>query len=107
MCRFVRRGQTTLEYTAVIVVIIAALLAMTRYIKRGMMGKLRESTDSIGEQFAPLNFRSSVTVTSSGTTSQTSRADGEVQTTVTADMDNSRTNGEEHIETGLNQEKLW
>jgi uncharacterized protein (UPF0333 family) len=48
-----KRGQSTLEYAVLIVVIIGALLAMQVYVKRGVQGKLRESTDSIGDQFSP------------------------------------------------------
>jgi Flp pilus assembly pilin Flp len=48
-----RRGQSTLEYAVLIVVIIAALVAMQVYLKRGVQGRMRESTDQIGEQFSP------------------------------------------------------
>ena len=51
--RFSKRGQSTLEYAVLIVVIIAALIAMQVYIKRGVQGRLRESSDQIGEQFSP------------------------------------------------------
>lgn len=48
-----KRGQSTLEYAVLIVVIIAALIAMQTYLKRGVQGKIRESSDQIGEQFSP------------------------------------------------------
>ncbi len=48
-----RQGQSTVEYAVLIAVIIAALLAVQIYVKRGAMGRLRTSTDSIGEQFNP------------------------------------------------------
>lgn len=48
-----KRGQSTLEYAVLIVVIIAALVAMQVYLKRGVQGRMRESTDQIGEQFSP------------------------------------------------------
>ena len=99
-------GQTTLEYAVVIVVIVAALLAMALYMKRGTMGKLRDSTDSLGGQFSPLNFKSSITVSSSGATSETSKADGEMVTTNTAESRNSR-DGDEHITSRLDGETLW
>ena len=47
------RAQTTLEYAVLIGVIVAALIAMQRYLKRGYQGKLRESADQMGEQFSP------------------------------------------------------
>jgi len=48
-----KNGQSTLEYAVLIVVIIAALIAMQVYLKRGVQGRMRESTDQIGEQFSP------------------------------------------------------
>ena len=47
------KGQSTLEYAVLIVVIIAALIAMQVYLKRGVQGRMRESSDQIGEQFSP------------------------------------------------------
>lgn len=48
-----KRGQSTLEYGIVIAVVVAALVAMQTYIKRGMQGKLKQASDDIGEQFSP------------------------------------------------------
>jgi hypothetical protein len=45
------KAQSTLEYAIVIAVVVAALLAMQIYMKRGVQGKLHESADQIGEQF--------------------------------------------------------
>lgn len=50
---FGRRGQSTLEYAVVIAVIVAALVVMQLYIRRGVQGRLRQSADDMGEQFAP------------------------------------------------------
>jgi uncharacterized protein (UPF0333 family) len=47
------RAQSTLEYAILIGVIVAGLVAMQVYLKRGYQGKLRESADSMGEQFSP------------------------------------------------------
>ena len=48
-----RKGQSTLEYAVLIVVIIAALIAVQVYLKRGIQGRMRQSSDQIGEQFSP------------------------------------------------------
>ena len=48
-----RKAQSTLEYAILIGVIVAALIGMQRYLKRGYQGKLKESADSMGEQFSP------------------------------------------------------
>jgi len=45
------QGQSTLEYAVIIAVVVGALLAIQIYFKRGVQGKLRESSDQIGEQF--------------------------------------------------------
>lgn len=66
----INKGQSTLEYAVIIVVVAAALLAMQIYMKRGVQGKMRESTDSIGEQFDAVDTESSFTSQSSGTTVQ-------------------------------------
>ena len=45
------KGQSTLEFTIMMAMVIGAFLLMQIYMKRGMQGKLRESADQIGEQF--------------------------------------------------------
>lgn len=46
-----RKAQSTLEYAVLISVVVAALLGIQIYVKRGMQGRIRSSTDQIGEQF--------------------------------------------------------
>lgn len=46
-----RKGQSILEYAMIIAVVVAALLAIQIYMKRGVQGKLRSSADDIGGQF--------------------------------------------------------
>lgn len=59
-----KKGQSTLEYAVLITIIIAALLAMNQYIKRGIQGRLKSSTDDVGDQFSPgnTNFKKRVVV---------------------------------------------
>jgi Flp pilus assembly pilin Flp len=47
-----RTGQSTLEFAVIIAMVAGALLAMQYYMKRGVEGKLRESTDQMGEQYS-------------------------------------------------------
>lgn len=47
-----KRAQSTLEYAIIVAVVVGALLAMQVYIKRGIQGRVRSSTDSIGEQYS-------------------------------------------------------
>lgn len=50
-----QRGQSTLEYAILIIIIIAALLTIQNYIKRGVQGRLKSASDDIGDQFSPGN----------------------------------------------------
>ncbi len=56
-----KKGQSTLEYAIIIAVVIAGLIAMQFYIKRGQQGRLRQATDDMGKQFDPLNTTGSTT----------------------------------------------
>jgi cytoskeletal protein RodZ len=50
-----KRGQSTLEYAVLIVVIIGALLTIQVYIKRGVQGRLKSASDDIGDQYSDGN----------------------------------------------------
>ena len=47
------RGQSTLEYAILVVVVIVALIGIQAYLKRGISGRMRDSADQIGDQFSP------------------------------------------------------
>ena len=47
-----RKGQSTLEYSILVVVVIMALIGAQAYIKRSISGRMRESSDDIGEQYS-------------------------------------------------------
>jgi hypothetical protein len=68
MFKFLRKmkGQSTLEYAVLIIIVIGALLSIQVYIKRGIQGRLRSAADDIGDQYAPgnTNIRQTTTVTS-------------------------------------------
>lgn len=100
--RFSQKAQSTLEYAILIFVIIAALIAMQTYIKRGMQGKLRESTDQIGEQYSP-----GIT-TSDFTTTRDSQSDETVNAGVTSTEINLNTQnrtGWENV--GTSNQEYW
>ncbi len=48
-----KKAQSTLEYAILIFVVVAALIVMQIYVKRGIQGRMRESSDQIGEQYSP------------------------------------------------------
>jgi uncharacterized protein (UPF0333 family) len=47
------KGQSTLEYAVLIIIVIGALLSIQVYIKRGVQGRLKSSADDIGDQYKP------------------------------------------------------
>ncbi len=59
-------GQSTLEYALIVAVVVAGLLAMQIYMKRGVQGKLRESIDSVGAQYSAGNVKSTFTTEQTG-----------------------------------------
>lgn len=65
-----KMAQSTLEYAVLVVVVIAALLSIQNYLKRGIAGKIKSSTDDISsEQYDPARTTyNKVTRTSGGTT---------------------------------------
>lgn len=73
------RGQSTLEYVILAGFVVAALIAMGVYMRRGMQGRLRESTDQIGQQYSPEHTTSNFTTTTNLV--QTENVTGGVTTT--------------------------
>ena len=71
-----KAGQSTLEYAVVIAVVVAALLAMQIYMKRGVQGKMRSATDQIGDQYRPQNTTSNYTSASFSKRRETVEFDG-------------------------------
>ncbi|MBF0386476.1 MAG: hypothetical protein HQL20_01310 [Candidatus Omnitrophica bacterium] len=59
--RISARGQSLLEYTILVVVIIAALISMNTYLKRGIQGRWKDSVDGLGDQYDPEKTNSVVT----------------------------------------------
>lgn len=49
------KGQSTLEYAVLIIIIIGALLSIQVYIKRGVQGRMKSAADDIGDQYSPGN----------------------------------------------------
>ncbi len=77
-----RRGQSTLEYVILIGFVVAALIAMGVYMKRGLQGRLRESTDQIGQQYSAGNTESEYTITTGMTQVENMKAGGATTTEI-------------------------
>lgn len=118
------KGQSTLEYALVITVIMAAMVAINIYMKRGVQGKLRESADKIGEQYAAgkTTFTYSTTnqqtvtrdtfgladsVTDTAPNSAATDTDKGVSRYVVKTPGQVRSSGTETISDTLNSEKLF
>lgn len=56
-----RRGQSILEYTVILIVILGVLVAMKDYMKRGIQGRWKSATDDFGEQYDPTAINSDIT----------------------------------------------
>ncbi|MBF0490974.1 MAG: hypothetical protein HQL15_10290 [Candidatus Omnitrophica bacterium] len=48
-----KRGQSLLEYSILIVIILAVFLVMQNYVKRGVQGRWKSSVDDMGDQYDP------------------------------------------------------
>lgn len=48
-----KRGQSLLEHVVLLALLVAAILIMQFYVKRGYQGRLKQETDQLGQQYAP------------------------------------------------------
>ncbi len=68
-----KAAQSTVEYALIVAVVVAALIAIQVYVKRGMQGNLRNQSASIGEEYCPgqtvISQQKSVTAVTSENTS--------------------------------------
>ena len=77
------KGQSTLEYVILAGFVVAALIAMGVYMKRGFQGRLRESTDQVGQQYDPLKVSSEYTVVTNADQYEKLETTGKLSTTLT------------------------
>lgn len=82
MFKKITKAQSTLEYAVLIFVIVAGLLAMQIYMKRASEGKLRESSDRVGDQFELNKTAIYSNSTHSAKNVQVTKFGGESQTTL-------------------------
>ena len=47
------RGQTMLEYTVILIIILGVMVAMKDYVKRGIQGRWKSATDDMADQYDP------------------------------------------------------
>lgn len=88
-----KQGQSTLEYALLIAAVVAGLVMMQIYLKRGIGGRLKSGADNIGEQFDPRAFSSNYTTTFNSTRNETVH-NKTTNSTLTKDEITNRTGSE-------------
>ncbi len=54
------KGQSAIEYSTILIIVIGALVASQNYFKRGMQGRWKESVDQLGDQYDPRTTNGSI-----------------------------------------------
>jgi len=72
-----KRGQSTMEYAILTIVIIGALLTIQTYIKRGVQGRLKSAADDIGDQYSDGNQNATKTTIRNSSTEDTFGVNGQ------------------------------
>lgn len=68
--RFFQKGQTAIEFTILLMIVIGVFIAMQFYVKRGLQGRWKSTLDDFGEQYDPRLTNANVVtrvLTNSGT----------------------------------------
>ena len=87
-----QRGQSTLEYVILIIIILGALISIQFYIKRGIQGRLKSAADDIGDQFSPGNTNVIRLMNTHSRTQDTFGTDGGVGVSKSTLIDKETTN---------------
>ncbi len=85
-----KRAQAALEYAVIIICVVSALLAMRVYIRRGMQGRLRQSADELGQQYAPRHTSGAHNLTYSSISTIESKTQSEARLGFDLDEDGTR-----------------
>lgn len=95
-----KRAQNTLEVALLIAAVVGALIAIQVFMKRGVQGKLKASSDSIGEQYDAQRTNAQFFIRSESTTTEISNTKGpageKFKTYINEDW--TLKTGHEHIE---------
>ena len=73
------KGQSTIEYAVLVMVVLGAFIATSAYVKRGIQGRWRSAVDELGDQYDPRYTNTSINYTTSSvgdTRIQTLNANG-------------------------------
>ena len=58
-----RKAQSMLEYTILLIIVVAAFMTMQIYIKRGFQGRWKQAADGLGDQYDTSAFNSNIRTT--------------------------------------------
>ena len=100
------KGQSTLEYAVLVMIIIGALVTIQVYIKRGVQGRLKSSSDDIGDQFSPGNTNALKTTNTHSKTRQEYGLAGQGRSTDTI-VEPETTNTVENSQLINPQQEYW
>lgn len=53
MFRMTKKGQTSIEYAVLLIIIIGAFIGIQNYMKRGVQGRWKAAVDELGDQYDP------------------------------------------------------
>ena len=98
-----RKAQNTLEYAVLIFFVVMGLIAMQTWLKRSYQGKLKESSESLGEPFGAGSTEYNYTVTRNSQTTETVR-NGVTRSELTAPEVTTKT-GTESV--GAIDDEVW
>jgi hypothetical protein len=103
---FKRKGQSTLEYALIIAVVVAGLLLMQHYVRRGYAGRLKTASDDMGEQFDPSVFTGTFKMDQDSAVKQTVKSRVS-RTQHTANQTSKKLAGQEHVGAWQENEELY
>ena len=101
------KGQSTLEYAVLVIIVIGALLTIQVYIKRGVQGKLKSSADDIGDQFSPGNTNAIKTTRVKSNTTETFGGTGNQGVSVSSINSPEQTNTTEKSQITNVDQEYW
>ena len=64
-----KQGQSLMEYSILIIILLGVFLAMNTYVKRGIQGRWKASVDGMGDQYDQRTVNSVVNYTTISNTS--------------------------------------
>ena len=58
-----KKGQSSIEFSTLIIILLAVFLAVGTYFKRGVQGRWKSAADDLADQYDPLTADTNITYT--------------------------------------------